>query len=400
MPVYIIGFALFSIIAVVLLADLIPILADWLSRIGIGRYDDQDLWNKSITEKGVRWLNKTPKIKITDNTRLIVIDMLRGKYSSSTIQHWQEAALVLGLAEYVKYNDDKKIKHKIIKFLDSRFDKTGQWKDKPRYVDGAILAYSVMKLEFIDTEKYKKALDFTWEMIREHIGDDGTVQYRKTVENYRYVDTIGFVCPFLVTYGIRYNNHQCIELAVRQIRDFEKNGMSDKLYIPCHAYRLNDDVPLGLFGWGRGFGWFATGLIDSWNELPEYHKDKPILEQIVIKLAKAVKACQQENGSWNWTVTRAESRPDSSATATLGWFMLNAAGINEISKECLLSADKALSYLMKVTRKNGAVDFSQGDTKDVGIYSMLFNILPFTQGFSIRMVNFSAFLRRSNHDIS
>ena len=30
---------------------------------------------------GVKWLNKTPKMKVTDNTRLIVIDMLQGNYT-------------------------------------------------------------------------------------------------------------------------------------------------------------------------------------------------------------------------------------------------------------------------------------------------------------------------------
>lgn len=40
-----------------------------------------------------------------------------------------------------------------------------------------------------------------------------------------------------------------------------------------------------------------------------------------------------------------------------------------------------------VTRRSGAVDFSQGDTKDIGVYSMLFDVLPFTQGYAIRTVN-------------
>ena len=37
--------------------------------------------------------------------------------------------------------------------------------------------------------------------------------------------------------------------------------------------------------------------------------------------------------------------------------MLNAAKIDEISKECLASTDKAISYLMKVTRRNGESGF-------------------------------------------
>ena len=244
-----------------------------------------------------------------------------------------------------------------------------------------------MKLDFIDRDKYRNALDYTWELIKEHIGEDGTVGYRKSMQSYRYVDTIGFICPFLVAYGVRYKKEECIDLAAKQIKTYEEYGMLEKLYIPSHAYSLEDKAPLGLYGWGRGLGWYAIGLIDSWGELPINHKYKKVLEESVKKFSIAAISFQQENGSWNWTVTRKESRPDSSTTATLGWFMLNAAKIEGISKECLDSTEKALSYLMKVTRRSGSVDFSQGDTKDIGVYSMLFNILPFAQGFCIRMMN-------------
>lgn len=79
--------------------------------------------------------------------------------------------------------------------------------------------------------------------------------------------------------------------------------------------------------------------------------------------------------------------------------MLNTSKIEEISNKCLESTDKAISYLMKVTRKNGVVNFFQGDTKDIGIYSMLFNILPFTQGFCIRVINLYKISKDSNDRI-
>ncbi|PEB56278.1 hypothetical protein CON65_16095 [Bacillus pseudomycoides] len=387
MIIQVVSLVLLSIIIVIILIDLLPIWKDWLSRIKIGRYTDKNTWNTSITSRGVKWLNKTPKIKVTDNTRLVVIDMLKGNYTRSVIQHWQEAALILGISEYLKYNDDKEVKNEVVKFLDSKFDCDGQWITKPQHVDGAILAYAVMKFDFTDTDKYKNALDDTWKMIKDHIGEDGTVGYRKSMQGYRYVDTIGFICPFLVAYGIRYHKDECIGLAVKQITEYEQHGMLDTHYIPSHAYKLGDKIPVGLYGWGRGLGWFAIGLIDAWNELPQDNKYKCVLEKCIKRFAKAVMSFQQENGSWNWIVTRAECRPDSSTTATLGWFMLNASKIEGISNQCLDSTDKAINYLMKVTRRKGAVDFSQGDTKDIGVYSMLFNILPFTQGFCIRIIN-------------
>ncbi|WP_368659561.1 glycoside hydrolase family 88 protein [Metabacillus halosaccharovorans] len=383
----IVGLIVIILITLIILIDVVPLLKDWVSRIHIGRYSDKHLWNLSITNTGKTWLNKTPKIKVTDNTRLIIIDILKRNYTKNEIQQWQEAALLLGLTEYLKNNDDENVQKEITKFLNSKFDYNGQWLNKPQHVEGAILAYAVMKLDFIDRDKYRNALDYTWELIKEHIGEDGTVGYRKSMQSYRYVDTIGFICPFLVAYGVRYKKEECIDLAAKQIKTYEEYGMLEKLYIPSHAYSLEDKAPLGLYGWGRGLGWYAIGLIDSWGELPINHKYKKVLEESVKKFSIAAISFQQENGSWNWTVTRKESRPDSSTTATLGWFMLNAAKIEGISKECLDSTEKALSYLMKVTRRSGSVDFSQGDTKDIGVYSMLFNILPFAQGFCIRMMN-------------
>ncbi len=376
---------LLIIITIIFAIDIVPVFITWLSRINIGRYDNRKIWAKSVTTIGVKWVGKTPKIQVTDNTRLVIVDMLKGKYSKDTIQHWQEAALVLGLSEYIKHHDDQEIINQIRKFLNSKFDSIGNWRTNPVHVDASIIAYSLMKLEFIDLDKYKNALDKTWEMIQEHIGEDGTVQYRKSMKSYRYVDTIGFICPFLVAYGTKYNKPECIELAVKQIQEYELYGMLQNHYIPSHAYKHDNKVPLGLYGWGRGLGWFAIGVVDAWDELSEDHHYKLVLKDIVRKFAVAAMKLQQNNGSWNWTVTREECRPDSSATATLGWLMLKASTISEISKECLDSTEKAVSYLMKVTRRNGAIDFSQGDTKDIGVYSVLFNTLPFTQGFCIRV---------------
>ncbi|MFH5186067.1 glycoside hydrolase family 88 protein [Paenibacillus sp. TAB 01] len=382
----IIAYGLILLAAAVLLIDALPVGIDWLQRIRIGRYDKEAVWNQAITDRGLRWLQRTPQMKVTDNTRLVVIDMLRGNYTKAAIQQWQEASLLLGLSECTRNGASPEVREQVLKYLDRKLDAGGHWRTKPEHVDAGILAYALMQFDFIDTNRYKPALDETWEMIQSHIGTDGTVEYRKFMKSYRYVDTIGFICPFLVAYGLRYQVEECVSLAVKQIKQFEQYGMLESHYLPCHVYKVDNKAPLGLYGWGRGLGWFAIGLIDAWNELPDTHKYKPVLETMVQKFAAALLRCQQSGGQWNWVVTRNEARADSSATAMLGWFLWNASRIRGISEECQEGARKAIGYLMKVTRRNGAVDFSQGDTKDIGVYSMLFNIMPFTQGFSIRCI--------------
>ncbi|WP_195986762.1 glycoside hydrolase family 88 protein [Clostridium sp. D53t1_180928_C8] len=371
-----------GLIFIVLLIDIIPIIKTWISRIHIGRYNDKKAWKNVLTKRSLKWLNNTPKIKVTDNTRLVIIDKLQGNYSKSAIQHWQQAALLLGLSE--DEMNDSKINEEINRYLSSHFNNEGQWTKKPEFVDCAILSYAVMKVD--KSDKYKHSLDYTYNLINELVGEDGTVKYRKSMPNYRYVDTIGFICPFLIKYGVKYNN-EAIKLAVKQITEYFECGFDSDSLIPFHAYDVKNKYKLGLCGWGRGLGWFAIGLIDSWIELPNDNKYKNVLEEIVIKYSKSILKVQLDNGGFGWTVTRKETRIDSSTTATLAWYLLNASQIEEISKECKASYEKSIKYLMSVTRRDGAIDFSQGDTKDIGVYSVLFDILPFAQGFALRSIS-------------
>ena len=371
-----------AVILVITLIDIIPMICSWISRIKIGRYNDEKVWKQVLINRSIKWLNNTPKIKVTDNTRLTVIDRVKGNYTKNAIQHWQQAALILGLNE-CKDNKEE-INKAINKYLNAHFDSNGQWKEKPEFVDGAILSYAIMNLDGAD--KYKLSFDYMYELIKELTGDDGTVKYRKSMPNYRYVDTVGFISPFLIKYGVKYNNNEAIELGVNQIIKYFKYGFDTENIIPFHAYDIKEKYKLGLCGWGRGLGWFAIGIIDAWIELPNniYKKE---LEEIIIKFAKAITKLQQSNGGWGWTVTRKETRIDSSTAATLAWYLLNASQIEEINNECKLAYEKAVKYLMSVTKRNGAIDFSQGDTKDIGVYSMLFDILPFAQGFALRSIS-------------
>ncbi|MFF2888888.1 glycoside hydrolase family 88 protein [Paenibacillus sp. NPDC057967] len=379
---WIFAFILIVSIAALSLHDLVPLLGTWLRRIHIGRYDQHAHWHSAVAARGAKWLNRTPVAKVTDQTRLTVIERLNGRYSASALQDWQRASLLLGLSELP---EESGVKHEMERFLSTTFTDKGDWRNAPRHVDSAILAYAVMKIPGIQADRYRPALDAIRRLIEDHVGEDGTVRYRNAMREYRYVDTVGFICPFLIAYGMKFGDTTSLELAMKQIRAYVKFGFHEGLGIPAHAYDISSEAPLGLIGWGRGLGWFAIGLIDMWSELPSNHVYKRELRHVVKAFAEAVMKLQQPGGSWSWTVTRKESRPDSSATVTLAWFLIKAAELEELSAPAMKCVEKAMHYLRGVTRKDGAVEFSQGDTKDIGVYSTLFGILPFTQGFAIRL---------------
>lgn len=381
------AFILIIIVLLILAIDYIPQLNTWQSRIHIGRHSDTVIWHNKVLEKSKKWLYNTPTIKLTDNNRLIIIDILKGNYKRAAIQSWQEAALLLGLYEKYKKTNDSSLKKEILKYIDSKIAATGQWKQLPKEIDGVILAYAIIHVDFIDHQKNKPAYDAMWQLVQNLLGEDGTAQYRSHMKNYRYVDTIGFICPFLVCYGLKFTNEEALNLGIRQITEFNKYGLYKDTFIPCHTYTIAAKLPVGLFGWGRGLGWYAIGLIDAWNALPQNHPHKNTLTESVTAFAKMALQFQNQSGAWHWIIASKESRMDSSTTATLAWFLANAAQIESLQTDCQAAKTKALDYLKKVTRRDGAVDFSQGDTKAIGIHSQEFDILPFTQGFVLRTIN-------------
>lgn len=375
-------------IFVILAIDFLPQFYTWQSRIHIGRYDAIDKWNDRILEKSLLWLKKTPTITLTDNKRLIIIDIIKGNYKRAAIQHWQEAALLLGLNEAFVKTNSVSIRKNIEQYIAGKIDKNGFWKENPKEIDGVILAYAIISIKSIDHDKIKPGYDYIYNLILSLKGKDGTIAYKNYSTNYRYVDTIGFICPFLINYGVKFHVEEAVTMGIKQITEFNKYAMLNDTFIPCHTYLVESKIPTGLFGWGRGLGWYAIGLIDSWTALPDTYQYKNKLTESVIAFAKMAVHFQNENGSWNWIVSVKEARSDSSTTATLAWFFANASQIESIREISLDAKSKALQYLMSVTKRDGAVDFSQGDTKGIGVHSQHFDILPFAQGFVLRTLNF------------
>ena len=358
----------------ILAIDFFPDFWIWQSRIKIGRYTNQKEWEKKILEKSLSWLNLMPKTKVKDENKLIVLDILKNKYTNKTLQSWQEASLLLGLNEAYQKNENPKIKYEILKFVNSKIDKQGNWIVEPKEVDTALLAFAISEIPFLSRE-IKPALDSIYQLILSKIGEDGTIMYRNTTHNYRYVDTIGFICPFLTKYGIEFQKEEAIHLAVSQIKNFEKYGMLENK-IPCHAYEVNTKNPLGIFGWGRGLAWFIIGTLETFKILPEKHLEKKYLQNLLQLIAETLIKFQRKDGSFAWNLLDEHSRSDSSATAVFAWFFKEMNLKNE--------AQKSLQYLQSVTQRSGAIDFSQGDTKTMGVYSQKFEILPFTQGFVLK----------------
>lgn len=340
------------IIVIIVLAflsvDAFILWGEWQSRIHIGRWQDRKQWQMAVEGKATAWLKHTPTVRLTNQHRLMLLDILSGKFRSDAIQTWQIAGLLLGLGQkraegYVKEHSDLFLGKEILP-------------------EDFLLAYVLKKHGQLTEEQERMILDSC-----KDVKGAGTIYYRPWVKHIRFVDTLGMVLPFLHACG--WDN-----LAKRQLEEYDQALLKD--VFPAHAYDVEKDLPLGVFDWGRGMGWYILSLIETVNMEGNAAR--------IVKLANALLPLQREDGGFSCFVFNQQERMESTGTVLIGLLFVSAYQITH-DKRFLESAFRVENALMKVTRRNGALDNCQGDTYGIGYYSQIFSVMPFAQGLTLKL---------------
>lgn len=333
---------LVTIMSIVYMYDLVYVFNTWQSRIKIGRWDDRYKWRDAVAKKARIWLKKTPLIPKSDGRRLILIDIIRHNYYSEAVQSWQVAGLIMGLDE-AEARDYYRSKQLFSYLNDAE-------------IDCYFLVYA-LRSKGINEDNLVSAIINQLSAI-----NNQSLPYRNSLPDIRFIDTLGLACPLLYSLGMD-------EMADKQIKDFDNVLLSG--VFPPHAVNLNGQLPLGVYDWGRGLGWYILCLIES-----DCHKNR------IIQLAKQLLKYQRKDGSFGCFIFNSYSQRESSITAIAGLLFIKAYEINQdpLFIKAAIATERAL---MTMTRRNGEVDFAQGDTKGIGMYSSYFGIMPFVQGMSL-----------------
>ena len=362
--------------------DVVPFVLNTLGRMKIGTLKGDD-WFAAATDTAVKWSEKgLPSVPRVAGQRLTVVDRLNKTYKSETIQSWQTGSVLMSLNEIAP----EVAKQSALKYLNPD---TGEWVSFIDRVDSAFLAYSILSNPYIDKEFIKPAMKATADMLLGEYDRYGSVPYTKN-SDHRYVDTVGLVCPFLVKYSLVYDDKKAMEAAVALIEEYEKLGLHSEFKTPVHCFDVKTKAPLGLYSWGRGCGWWAVGLAESFRILNETDEDSFVKEKIIIlkcllSFCAVMVKYQGDNGAFDRNIF-APSGADSSATAMIA-YMLAYSGELSKNDKFTQSASKAMGYIFSVTRRDGTVDYSQGDTMGIGFYSAHSLVLPAAQGFALRTYN-------------
>ncbi len=364
-----------ALLMIMLGYDALVFLYEKYSHFHMGRWKDEREWEKRIARVCRKWVIKTPLLRLRKPCRYMLLDKLRGTYGKRMVQSWQKAGCLLGLEDAKEGRQwHERIKNQLIA-------PDGTWKTSVDKIDYAMMAWAILKEEQ-DPLTVKPAMDEMMACIKSSICSDGMVSYSAGPHaTRRYVDTLGFVCPFLGEYGTKYADPSKIDLAFLQISTFRAEGGICK-GLPYHCLDIDTGLPLGILGWGRGAGWYALALIDLYPYL--YNPEQiASIRQWISYLAETLLQYERKDGGFS-SILQTASPYDSSATAMLGYFFSMAHQILDCP-EYYDAAVRCRKKLMKKTKINGVVDECQGDTIDIGIMSERYGEMPFAQGMTLRL---------------
>ncbi len=373
---FIIGYVAVSLLAFIFIGyDVILKLDGRITSRKLGRFSSRTEWISAVKEKAIDEYKDMPRLMGNLGFPRLITQFKIDKYAP--LYAWQTGGLLLGLyecmteEEFAELVNERKDLHQM----------TGE------EIDSALLAYA---LSFLPNEEYMSS-----DRIRENILEDieactdaktGTIMYREVYPSFRFVDTIGLVCPYLAVLGREEEYSRYTDLAVRQILEFEDLAFDEDYdYLPFHAYDLDTETPLGKYGWGRGTGWYALGLIDTYSLLEESERAR--LRDSIVRLAQTLKKYQKEDGGWGSTINVVTSQTDTSATALFLYFIKKAGSLGVIDlapyEACIEGAE---GCLMMNTHPDGRVMNTEGDCIAIGNYSYDYKHMPFTQGMTLRAV--------------
>ena len=371
------------IILVVLGFDYLDVLLNWFGRIKIGSISDKNKWKTETKKIIVKWLESgTPKLPVNENQKFKLISIIRkGKIIESTA-YWQDAAVLKAANASEDYEEG-------IFFLLDRYIDTdsGKWIVPPQRIDSAMLAYEMLCSKVIDNSAIRPAMDYLAEYLYKLAEENGTVPYNMAVKDVRFVDTVGMICPFLIKYAVVYNKPEYVDIALAQIKQYRKHGFDKDTRIPFHCFDVRSGAPLGICGWGRGCAWWAIGITDSLKTLMEvktYNIEKVMLLKYCIEFLSSVKAYQRSDGAFE-RMLFTQSLEDSSAGAMLAYCFAVLYDITE-NDEYKSACVRVLEHLKTCTRRNGVIDYAQGDTMGIGFYSDSLRVVPATQGFAVAAI--------------
>ncbi len=156
-------------------------------------------------------------------------------------------------------------------------------------------------------EKYKKVIDqLVQQMSEQPKTKSGGFWHKKRYPNQMWLDGIYMASPFLAQYAKEFNAPQWFDVVTHQIKLIYEKARDPKTGLLYHAWDESkkekwSDPKTGLSPnfWSRSMGWYVMAIVDVLDYLPQNHKDRKDLIEILNETCESLlKVRDKETGLW------------------------------------------------------------------------------------------------------
>lgn len=343
----------------------------------MGRFSSRKLWHRAVANYAVRMLEAGPLYNVFHlrDSRYVLLSAyraLRMKQPHKGFNSWNRFVLIRALKD-----------------CGCNLSKLGQMccRVNLNSLEDGFMLYNLWSCGLVNDERMEKmGLEYLKLLRDDYLTGDGLVSYTKTKWMY-LADTLPFLCPFLIKFGVRYNQDDLIGLAMKQMRAFYEHAYVKGSRLYAHGYRVADGGLYESLGWGRGTGWVLLAYALAFRELPDGDDREWVRARLREGISDVVQFQRQDGG---WGTRLVQGCPyDSSATAIFTLVMLMMRNEFESGDMEMIqnSVNVALEKLRMSTASNGALMCAEGECKGVGNYSTEYSAFPFAQGMLLWCLN-------------
>ena len=160
-------------------------------------------------------------------------------------------------------------------------------------------------------------------MTKEFRLPDGTLARNRPQPNTLWLDDLYMSVPALAQMGALTGDAKYFDEGARQIRLFAERMFRKEKGLFIHGYVSGMDVHPEFF-WARANGWALMTLVEILDVLPESHKDRLFLLELLRAHVRGLLDRQSGSGFWHQLLDREDSYLETSATAIYTYAMARA----------------------------------------------------------------------------
>lgn len=172
-----------------------------------------------------------------------------------------------------------------------------------------------------------------------------------------FTESLHFLVPFFVRYGVVTDDPEPIEEALRQIDVHVKRLQDPHTGLFRHIWQETpNSYPGGGSFWSRGNGWGVAGLLETLEYLPDDHPERGTVREVLRTAVDTVVDLQDRSGFWHLQLDDPTTALESSGTAIYAYTFKRGIDHGVLDETRYgEAANRAMDALTGVVNEEGAV---------------------------------------------